>query len=105
MTRPIDFGEKFRQLTDIVKGSKEMSDVKLMEFLGFSPSSWKAWKPKFIEKIKEEKFEGFDETGKPTFFHIVYGRTSKKWKWIPVFEKKEKLSPYSWAIPREMEDS
>ena len=104
MTKPIDFGAKFRQLTDILKESKEVSDVKLMELLGFSPSSWNVWKPKFLEKIREEKFEGFDETSKPTFFHIVYGRTNKKWKWIPFLEKKEKPTSYSWAKPRRMED-
>ncbi len=55
-------------------------DVRVMEELGFTPPSWKNWKPKFIEKadLDQMKYLNDDKT-KMTYYRISYDKKERMW--------------------------
>ena len=54
MTRAKNFNVIWKNLINILENTEDFTlpDVTVMSELGFSPSSWKVWKPKLIEKGK-----------------------------------------------------
>ena len=60
-----------------------MPDVTLMEKLNFTPSNWKIWKPKLIEKFSLGKYTAtIRESGKKIQYRIVYIKINKTWNLI-----------------------
>ena len=58
MTIKTDFPFKWKRLIHYLEesGVNSLPDVLLMENMKYSPTSWKVWKPKFIEKSKYSYF-------------------------------------------------
>lgn len=82
MTEKISFGKKWGQILVSVERQKQIADVDLMLILGFTPPSWKIWKPKLIEysmldHIITSKFSEEDKTP----YKIVYDKSTKSWLW------------------------
>jgi hypothetical protein len=84
MTKRIDFEKKWNELVIIIHGTlrKKVLDVNLMTELGFSPTSWKVWKPKFIEKSNSKIIPLYDENRENVVSNamIEYNRKKKWWE-------------------------
>ncbi len=91
MTRKMDFTKKWNELMiQLQKNEDGMYDVELMEELGFTPPSWKVWKPQFVLKANTTEWH----TGDPTKddykeWKIMYYKRKKHWKRIPLKKKSE----------------
>ena len=69
---------------EIVKEQGSIPDVMLMQLLGFTPPSWKVWKPKLIEIFSIKTFpKSYDdkEAGK---IMIEYNKKEKLWRAVDV---------------------
>ena len=79
MTKKLDFQEKWDKLVEILLDSWQyrVLDVELMSNLDFTPTSWKVWKPKFIEK---SKIMEISLNQKEYDCLIEYNRKKKIWK-------------------------
>jgi len=88
MTRKLDFSLMWQKLLRIVDEAhpRFVQDVEIMEKLGFSPPSWKIWKPKLVEKADTTIFKNIDdETFKKIIYKIEYSKKRKNW-FFYVFE-------------------
>ena len=88
----MDFTKKMSELIiQLEKNDYEgMYDVDLMEELGFTPPSWKVWKPQLVLKAKTTEWK----TGEPLEdnyeeWKIMYYKRKKHWKKIPLKKKSE----------------
>ncbi|MBC8515618.1 MAG: hypothetical protein H8D31_00025 [Nitrosopumilus sp.] len=92
MTKKIDFEEKWNKLAHIIHESsrKKVLDVILMSELGFSPSSWKVWKPKFIEKASCKVIPILDEN-QENIVSTAMVEYNKKKKWWEFNECSEQI--------------
>lgn len=81
MTKKLNFQQKWEKLVEIIldSWSGKLLDVELMSSLDFSPTSWKVWKPKFIEKsrIMEIPLTRNGETKREGL--IEYDKKKKLW--------------------------
>ena len=91
MTKKIDFEQKWNELVRIIHESlrKKVLDVNLMTELGFSPTSWKVWKPKFIEKSNSKIIPLWDENNEDVVSNamIEYNRKKKWWEFHELNEQ------------------
>jgi len=72
MTRKLDFRSVCEKLGKIFKpGIGSSRDVQIMISLGFSPTSWKVWRPKLIEYCLDEEYY-FDNSDEK--FEIFYDK-------------------------------
>lgn len=55
-----------------------VADVILMDRLGFSPQSWRVWRPKLIEKSNVHLYN-FYKGSALTHYCISYDKKSKTW--------------------------
>jgi len=82
MVNKINFESKWNQLARIVFLLKSVPDVIMMERLDFSPSSWKVWKSKLIEKAMYHTADVFsNEENREIQIKIKYIKKDKKWEW------------------------
>jgi len=82
MTKPLDFLTLAKKLGDFVCDyyEPEVPDFRVMEELHLTPSMWKVWKPKFIEKFGIDLLNKLDtKTGKSTAVRINYDKKQKMW--------------------------
>ncbi len=84
MTKKLDFEQKWKKLTQIIHESSrsKVLDVLLMSELGFSPASWKVWKPKFIEQARIKYISLWDEKRENivSYCMIEYNKKKKWWE-------------------------
>ncbi len=57
-------------------------DVDMMVFLGFSPQSWRAWKPRFLEMSTKHYISHTTNDGETQEFVIKYNKNEKFWECI-----------------------
>jgi len=80
MTRKKEFTPKYEELVRRVFLFKTHPDVTLMINMGFSPTSWKVWRPMLIERTKIGKECMFsEEDQKDVYFNVKYIKKEKKW--------------------------
>jgi len=86
MTRPKNFQQLSNKLGFFVYDNEreDVPDWLVMENLGFTPTMWKVWKPKFIEKFQNYFFwKNNEKTGTQKKFGVQYEKKSKMWSWFP----------------------
>ncbi len=90
MTKKLNFEFKWGRLIEKIKNSEvqKVYDVDLMEELGFSPTSWKVWKPKFIEKAIITKFTDKMDDDRDEYHIINYDKKKKIWSY-PKYSEEE----------------
>ncbi len=82
MTKKIDFEGKWDQLVELIEISHKgkIPDVALMSELEFNPSSWKVWKPKFVEQASVAFIYKHDDQYNITSSSFVeYQKKKKLW--------------------------
>tara|TARA_B100001123_G_C14561303_1_gene730382 strand:+ start:288 stop:557 length:270 start_codon:yes stop_codon:yes gene_type:complete len=79
MTRKKDFMNVWARLTKHLEEKIQVFDIEMMEYLNFTPESWRIWKPKLREKAEIIYFS-IDEGESSTHHRIIY--EGKTWKWI-----------------------
>lgn len=57
----------------------QVFDIEMMEYLNFTPESWRIWKPKLREKAEIIYFSIGEEESR-IHHRIIY--EGKTWKWI-----------------------
>ena len=80
MTIKTNFPFKWIRLLHYLEESSTglLPDVLLMENMKYSPTSWKVWKPKFIEKSRHSYFTKMRDD--VTSYHMVeYAKKRKIW--------------------------
>jgi len=55
-------------------------DVELMIQLDFTPDSWKAWRPQFIQIFSLKTFSYTDSDGEEHNYQIGYNKKERKWE-------------------------
>ena len=92
----MDFTKIWNELmVQLQKNEDGMYDYELMEELGFTPPSWKVWKPKFIQKSQIKEYYTGDITKKDEpdsdykQWEIKYYKRRKFWKIVPLKNKSE----------------
>ncbi len=82
MTKKIDFEKEWERLVEYITYSfrGKVSDVELMSALEYNPSSWKVWKPKFVEQANVENLYKYDDEGNIISSSFVeYHKKKKLW--------------------------
>jgi hypothetical protein len=83
MTKKLDFEQKWNKLVEKVLDSwhSKLLDVEIMTSLDFSPSSWKVWKPKFVEKSRIMEVSVKNNDGEAINEGLIeYDKKKKLWK-------------------------
>ena len=84
MTKKLVFSEIAVKGMEYVKEQGSIPDVMLMQRLGFTPPSWKVWKPALIDIYSIHTFPksyGRDEVGK---IKIECSKKEKVWRAIDI---------------------
>ncbi len=82
MTRKLDFDLKWTRLKETVERNHLLGipDVAIMEKLGFTPPSWKNWKPKLIEKANTTQMNYYDhKNNNQILYRISYNKKGRRW--------------------------
>ena len=79
MARKKDFMNVWERLTKYLEKEIQVFDIEMMEYLNFTPESWRIWKPKLREKAEIMCFSIGEEKSKIRH-RIIY--EGKMWKWI-----------------------
>jgi hypothetical protein len=76
--RTTDFGHFSHYVAHLIYNEGKIADVSLMEETKFTPSSWKVWKQKLIEKFS---ITGYDviKDGMRRKFQAYYDKKDKQW--------------------------
>ena len=76
--RTTDFGHFSHHVAHLIYNKGKIADVSLMEETKFTPSSWKVWKQKLIEKFS---ITGYDviKDGMRRKFQAYYDKKDKQW--------------------------
>jgi len=82
LTQKLVFSEIAMIALKVISREGSVHDVVLMQQLGFTPPSWKIWKPKLIEIFSINTFSKLDsKTGK---IKIEYSKKEKLWRAIDI---------------------
>ena len=76
--RTTDFGHFSRHVAHLIYNEGKIYDVILMEKTEFTPSSWKAWKSKLIEKFSITAYDVIMD-GIKRQFQAYYDKKEKQW--------------------------
>ena len=79
--RITDFGHFSHHVAHLIYNEGKIADVSLMEETKFTPSSWKVWKQKLIEKFS---ITGYDviKDGMRRKFQAYYDKKEKQWGFV-----------------------
>ena len=78
MARTTDFGHFSRHVAYLIYDKVKIADVLLMEETEFTPSNWKAWKSKLIEKFSITAYDVVMD-GIKRQFQAYYDKKEKQW--------------------------
>jgi len=84
LTQKLVFSEIAWKGVECVQEQGSIHDVMLMQRLGFSPQSWRVWRPSLIDIYSIHTFPkllGDDEAGK---IKIEYSKKEKLWRAIDI---------------------
>ena len=76
--RTTDFGHFSRHVAYLIYDKVKIADVLLMEETEFTPSNWKAWKSKLIEKFSITTYDVVWD-GIKRQFQAYYDKKEKQW--------------------------
>lgn len=85
MVHKINFEQKYEQLKSILierraNFGQPALDPEVMTDLGFSPPSWKTWKPQLLTMAQKPIEVKRDDDGRITdIFYIRYDKKEKSW--------------------------
>ena len=79
MARKKNFMHMWERLHKILEEEIQIFDIEMMEYLDFTPESWRIWKPKFKEKAEIAYFSIGEGKSKKHHRIIFEGKT---WKLI-----------------------
>jgi hypothetical protein len=81
LKRTSDFGHFSDCAKQYIVEAYGLPDVLLMEKLNFTPSNWKVWKSKLIEKFSLCTYTTISEgTDNEIEYKIIYNKKEKMWK-------------------------
>lgn len=81
MKRTGDFNHFSEAARRYILEENGLADVLLMEKLNFTPSNWKVWKSKLIEKFSCYTYtKKGEETDEEIKYEIIYDKKEKMWK-------------------------
>ena len=76
--RTTDFGHFSKYVAHLIYNEGKIADVLLMEETKFTPSNWKAWKSKLIEKFSITTYDVVWD-GIKRQFQAYYDKKEKQW--------------------------
>tara|TARA_Y100000590_G_scaffold160045_1_gene183522 strand:- start:1240 stop:1503 length:264 start_codon:yes stop_codon:yes gene_type:complete len=82
MARKKDFMNVWERLTKYLEKEIQVFDIEMMEYLNFSPQSWRAWKPRFLEMSTKHYISHTTNDGETQEFVIKYNKNEKFWECI-----------------------
>ena len=81
MSERKSFAEIANKTFELIERKKILLDVDLMMALGFTPPTWKVWKPKLIQKLTNYTREKMDaEIDDHTQIRINYFKKEDVWE-------------------------
>lgn len=81
MKRKHDFRSNWLKLCNTVEKAGTIGDAKLMMELGFTPTTWKIWQPKFREMVEDLTVAVPSNDGARNDSMIFYDEERKTWRW------------------------